>query len=176
MRPEREDTLPWYRQFWPWFIIALPATAVVAGLTTLWIAMQTDDSLVYKSDDGINVVTERNLAAERSANASGLGATVAINADTGAVTASLTATGELPSTSSLSLELMHPTRQTLDLTAELLRAMDNAAGEPVWAGHFSKPPAGRYYVVLSSGDEWRLSGEWSGQASLLLGKSADVSD
>ena len=50
---EREDTKPWYRQFWPWFIIALPASAVVAGLTTVWIAMQTTDSLVVQSDDGV---------------------------------------------------------------------------------------------------------------------------
>ena len=26
------ESIPWYRQFWPWFLIALPATVVVAGL------------------------------------------------------------------------------------------------------------------------------------------------
>lgn len=173
MRPQREDTLPWYKQFWPWFIIALPASAVIAGLTTVWIAMQSDDSLVYKSDDGINVVTERNLAAERTANASGLTAEVMINAETGAVTTSLTAISGLPETSVVRLELLHPTRQHLDLEAELVRAIPNAAGQPTWAGHFVKPPAGRYYIVLSSGDNWRLSGEWNGESSLMLGKSAD---
>lgn len=173
MNRQREDTLPWYRQFWPWFIIALPASAVVAGLYTVWIAMQTDDSLVYKSNDGINVVTERILAAERTANQSGLGATVNINATSGAVTASLTATSDLPVSDKLRLELLHPTRQVFDLESELLRAMPNAAGEPTWAGHFVQQPSGRYYVVLSSGDDWRLSGEWSGEASLALGTSAD---
>ena len=175
MRPEREDTLPWYKQFWPWFIIALPASAVIAGLTTVWIAMQGDDSLVYKSDDGINVVTERNLAAERTANASGLTANVMIDAETGAVTTSLTAESELPETNTVRLELLHPTRQHLDLEAELVRAMANSAGEPTWAGHFVKLPEGRYYVVLSSGNDWRLSGEWNGEPSLTLGKSADGS-
>lgn len=173
MRPEREDTLPWYKQFWPWFIIALPGSAVIAGLTTVWIALQGDDSLVYKSEDGINIVTERNLAAERTANASGLTAHVGINADTGAVTASLTADSAMPETGIIKLELLHPTRQHLDLEAELVRAMANAAGEPTWAGHFVKPPTGRYYIVLSSGDAWRLSGEWNGEPSLTLGKSAD---
>ena len=33
-----EDTVPWYQQFWPWFLILLPASVVVAGLTTLVIA------------------------------------------------------------------------------------------------------------------------------------------
>lgn len=176
MRPEREDTLPWYKQFWPWFVIALPASAVIAGLTTVWIAMQGDDSLVFKSDDGINVVTERNLAAERSATASGLTATVMINAETGAVTTSLTAISNLPATNSIRLELLHPTQQHLDLEAELVRAMDNTAGEPTWAGHFVRPPATRYYVVLSSGDEWRLSGEWNGEPSMTLGTAADDSE
>ena len=27
---EREDTQPWFRQFWPWFIIALLASSVIA--------------------------------------------------------------------------------------------------------------------------------------------------
>ena len=120
MRPQREDTLPWYKQFWPWFIIALPASAVIAGLTTVWIAMQSDDSLVYKSDDGINVVTERNLAAERMANASGLSANVLINTETGAVTTNLTAITDLPETNMMRLELLHPTRQHLDLEADLV--------------------------------------------------------
>ena len=48
--------------------MALPASAVIAGLYTVWIALQTDDSLVYRSDDGINVITARNLRAERTAS------------------------------------------------------------------------------------------------------------
>ncbi len=26
---------PWYKQFWPWFLIALPASVVVASLITV---------------------------------------------------------------------------------------------------------------------------------------------
>ena len=59
-----QDTKPWYRQFWPWFIICLPASAVVASLYTVSLAVRTTDSLVIASDDGMDVVTERNLAAE----------------------------------------------------------------------------------------------------------------
>ena len=32
------DTTPWYRQFWPWFLIVLPGSVVVAALTTVYIA------------------------------------------------------------------------------------------------------------------------------------------
>ncbi len=62
-----EDTLPWYRQFWPWFIISLPATAVVAGIATVIIAVKYDDSLVvdnyYKAGLAINqVLTQQDVA------------------------------------------------------------------------------------------------------------------
>ena len=34
---------PWYRQFWPWFIIALPLSVVIAGFVTLGIAIKHND-------------------------------------------------------------------------------------------------------------------------------------
>lgn len=43
--------LPWYKQFWPWFIIALPASAVVAGFYTLWLAINTPDYLVVDDEE-----------------------------------------------------------------------------------------------------------------------------
>jgi len=86
---DREDTLPWYRQFWPWFIIAPPALTVVAGLYTFWLAVQTTDSLAVRSDAGVNIVTERNLVAEREARRLGLEALVKIDKDSGAVIVTL---------------------------------------------------------------------------------------
>ena len=84
---QHEDTKPWYRQFWPWFIIALPASAVVAGLSTVWIAMQTTDSLVVQSEDGVRNASDRQIAAERLASELGLAAIVAIDSSTGVVSA-----------------------------------------------------------------------------------------
>ena len=43
--------LPWYRQFWPWFIIALPAAAVIAGFVTLWLAISRPDYLVVDEEE-----------------------------------------------------------------------------------------------------------------------------
>lgn len=37
---------PWYRQFWPWFLILLPASAVIAGFFTLYLAMQAPDRII----------------------------------------------------------------------------------------------------------------------------------
>jgi hypothetical protein len=50
INPAPGQDLPWYRQFWPWFIIALPASVVVASFITLWLAISNPDPLVIKVD------------------------------------------------------------------------------------------------------------------------------
>jgi hypothetical protein len=172
---QREDTDPWYRQFWPWFIMALPASAVVAGLYTVCIARQTTDSLVVLSDYGVNVVTEQNTAAEIEASRLGLSAMVAINPETGAVIVTMSSTANVELPDSLQLRMRHPTMVSRDANIELLRAMPNSSGDATWAGHFVKPPAGRYFMTLSSGNTWRLSTEWSGQPQIGL-DTADRQD
>src|SRR5687767_14770013 len=38
-RPVVEQPRPWYREFYVWMLIALPAAALVAGLATLFLAL-----------------------------------------------------------------------------------------------------------------------------------------
>ena len=152
----REDTQPWYRQFWPWFIIALPASAVVAGLTTVWISLQTTDSLVIASDDGMQIVAERRLNAEQLATELNLAAVIEVNLDTGAVQAAMRS-GDFESVpAALELEFSHPAFADRDQLVTLHRALPDAEGNPVWSGHFVNVPDGRWYVTLKSGDDWRL--------------------
>lgn len=58
---------PWYRQFWPWFLIALPATVVVACIFTIKLAIQSGDTLVrddyYKDGLAINESIARDQRA-----------------------------------------------------------------------------------------------------------------
>ena len=42
---------PWYRQFWPWFIIALPASAVIASLISLYLAITRPDYMVVEDEE-----------------------------------------------------------------------------------------------------------------------------
>jgi len=48
---EAGQNLPWYRQFWPWFIIALPTSAVIASFISLWLAVSNPDHLVVDEDE-----------------------------------------------------------------------------------------------------------------------------
>ena len=165
---EREDTKPWYRQFWPWFIIALPASSVIAGLTTVWISLQTTDSLVVQSEDGVKKAADRRISAERLASEMNLAALLEIDTETGVVSAVIRSgdLDEVPAT--LDLEFSHPAFADRDQLLTLNKAMPDASGNPVWVGHFSTISAERYYVVLKAGDEWRLSAEWQGESSLTL--------
>ena len=45
------EGVPWYKQFWPWFIIALPASVVVASFFTLWLAISNPDQLVVDDEE-----------------------------------------------------------------------------------------------------------------------------
>jgi len=49
---------PWYKQFWPWFIIALPASVVIASFFTLWLAISNPDHLVVTDDEYIELKSE----------------------------------------------------------------------------------------------------------------------
>jgi uncharacterized protein len=75
------DVKPWYRQAWPWFLISFPATAVIAGLITLWIAIVTDEGQVisdyYKEGRAVHESVERL----EKAKALGLSANVHLQVD-----------------------------------------------------------------------------------------------
>jgi len=43
-------SLPWYKQFWPWFIIALLSSAVLASFASLYFALRGSDVVLEHSD------------------------------------------------------------------------------------------------------------------------------
>ena len=118
MRPPREDTLPWYKQFWPWFLISLPLSVVIAAIVTINIAIESDDGLV--SDDYYKEGLAIHKDADRAARAAALGiaGVLIYDAETGAVTLTL----EQPlqgDAAALSLRVIHPTLPNQDQSIQL---------------------------------------------------------
>lgn len=148
------DTLPWYRQFWPWFLIALPGSVVVAGLITVYIAFKHADSTVndqyYRDGLAINQVLAQDQLAGR------LGAAAEINWDklTGEVLINLSIQADYPR--QLRLLLLHPTDQSRDLEVTLV---GGAMGH--YRADLERAPQHRYYLRLEPLPErqWRLQGE-----------------
>src|SRR5215467_12274136 len=117
------DTLPWYRQPWPWFLITLPAIAVVGSVTAAVIAVRTDDGVV--AADYYKRGLEINAQLARLERASELGLTLELSAEgmgTGE-RVSLTVIGHrpLPADATVQLRLVHPGREDDDRVMVLAR-------------------------------------------------------
>jgi len=140
---------PWYREPWPWLLMAGPAVVIVAAIATLYLAWSSDDGVVADDYYKRGLVINRVLEREHRGAALGLGADVAIAVD-GAVRVELTGTPAAPAPETLLLKLTHATRAGLDRSATLVRGADGA-----YRSRIAPPPAGRWLVVLE-GDTWRL--------------------
>lgn len=46
---QNTDTKPWFKQFWPWFLISLPGAVVIASMFTITLAVQNAPIIVEKN-------------------------------------------------------------------------------------------------------------------------------
>lgn len=56
--PVETPARPWHREPWPWFIIGLLGSAVIASLITLWIAVTHPDQRVIDDSEYDRVRSE----------------------------------------------------------------------------------------------------------------------
>lgn len=63
-----DQNLPWYKQFWPWFIIALPASVVVASFFTLWLAISNPDQIVLSDEEYLDLKSELKAQTQVTGN------------------------------------------------------------------------------------------------------------
>ena len=146
---------PWYRQFWPWFLIFFPMLAVVAGMFTLYLAIVSNDGLVvddyYKKGLAINV----DLRKDQRANELGLEAAIVFG-DDGVVrlTMSSSKVKELPPSLAMRLALVHPTRAHFDQILDLKPEADGS-----YSAGMERPTKGYWHLRLEDlGGDWRLTG------------------
>jgi len=151
---------PWYRQFWPWFLIALPGSVVIASFVTLWLAISRPNPMVVDDYARIARSTEQRL--ERDQAAAALGVHAEIRLIEGANIVEVRLLPETVAPESLELRLSHPLVEERDQVIKLMRVPGG------WSASL-EPPAGRWYLQLYPGDRsWRLSGELEGQRELVL--------
>lgn len=146
-------TKPWYRHFWPWFILALPATVVVASLATAYIAFRGADSLVDDNYYREGLAINHRLQEARVAAELGLRAEIVFDALSGEVLVALPGYGGEEDL--LQLWMLHPVDSRRDLLIELQRSTP---------GHYRADLeavlANRFYLRLESTEgRWRLNGE-----------------
>lgn len=152
-QPDRPDAVqPWYRQFWPWFVIALPTAVVIASIVTMIIAFTHKDSIVQDNYYKDGLAINQRLAQDERAAALGLEGQLSLDAVTGELRLALQ--GELAALPpALTLQFEHPLHATADF-AVTLRAI-GVAGD--YRADLDQPIDGRWHTTLSpASGEWRL--------------------
>lgn len=148
------DSTPWYRERWPWLLMAGPATVLVAGACTGWLAFAQQDALVvgdyYKKGKAIN----QDLRRDRAAAALNVQVALLYDAAHGVLKGRLSALE--PVRSALQVHLAHATQPDKDLRL-LVR--------PDAAGNFAVPlpllERSRWTVLVEDEKRsWRLEGQW----------------
>lgn len=153
--------VPWYREPWPWILMAGPVLAVVAGFYTFYLAAVGADPLVVDNYYKEGLAINRVLARDRMASQGQYRAVVLLNEERTLVRVQLTG-AELPS--ELHLHFIHPVRSELD------RQVVARSIQPGWYEASAQlADAVRWGLELGDAQQrWRLTGEWRPPASQLV--------
>jgi hypothetical protein len=142
--------LSWYKEHYVWMIIFFPLLAVVGGIITTILAIQSDDGLVvddyYKEGLEINRTLERDqLAVDYQ-----LQADIKLNEVLEEASITLNANSSFVYPENLSVTFLHSTRAGQDKEVSMILTQDNT-----YRGNLSKLSAGKWYVHIQR-DDWRL--------------------
>jgi len=150
----------WYKQFWPWFLILLPASAVVASIITIMLAVNNADSLVvddyYKKALNIN----RDLKKIEFARQQGLSANLDLTGNQLKLMLSLK-NKKLKIPPTLKLLFIHPANSEKDFSVTMVQPsteyqyssyIDNKLQQKMYQNNW-------YLQLLSPDNTWRLNGK-----------------
>ncbi|AWL11954.1 hypothetical protein HMF8227_01479 [Saliniradius amylolyticus] len=147
------DSRPWYKQFWPWFLIAIPVLSIILSSHMLYLAVTTKDSLVvddyYKEGKAIN----RQLAAVRRAQKLGISTELSVSET---VLSLEFISGQPESGTALELFFQHPTLENKDFRVLLTR---DAGG--IYRAELPHQLEGKWKLNLHP-----LNGQWKIQQPL----------
>lgn len=164
-----DQNIEWYKQFWPWFLIFLPGSVVVACIVTITIAVQSADSMVvddyYKHAMQINrdlskseYAKEVNLSGSFLVRANKLELAVSVNKDT------------IKLAPTLMLEFSHPAKADKDFSITLVQLADRPltkSDNKIYARYVSQEnerikslaQAAWYIRLLPLDKDWQLKGK-----------------
>lgn len=138
----------WYKEPWAWLVFILPAIAVVAGISTFFIANTNPDTLVvgdyYKKGKAINLeVTKVKLAQK-------LGMKFALQLHNNELV--IKPTGIEKVFPILNVNFYHPTQAEKDFYLALTQD-----GSGSFRHHFDKSVTGKWRITLTSfEDNWKI--------------------
>ena len=140
---------PWYKQFWPCFIFAIPAISVLLSGMMVYVAVSSPNDLVkedyYKEGLAINrELSKRQLAIDNEIQAS-----LQIDSLTGEV---LITTKNVKA-ETLQLHFNHVIEASRDFQINLIGIADN-----YYRGSLANGLSGKWNLILESVHGWQLIG------------------
>lgn len=163
-----KDNLPWYKQFWPWFLISIPLASIIGGISMIIISIDGADTLVddnyYKEGLAINKQINKTNQAKKL----GLVASLSITDEK----LSMNLSNHEKVNDNLTLFFRHSTIDSRDFILKLQQTSEG--------NYFAllnekqmKNLEGKWYITLEPfSKDWLLNGDWrlpSSQA-FILGK------
>ncbi|WP_334156777.1 FixH family protein [Oryzomicrobium sp.] len=155
----RTSGKPWFREPWPWILMAGPAMVIVAGAITVSLAIKSDDGLVADDYYKRGLAVNQDIGRDRKAAELGLKASVAFGDDRQTLKVQVEHNSSAPLPPSVNLALVHPTRRGQDQVVPL--SLD---GKGTYVGMLKEPivqASGKRHLALEDPEaSWRLVGEW----------------
>lgn len=153
-------SIPWYRQFWVWFVMAVPLCGVVSGLSLVAISSSGHDALVV--DDYYKVGKAINQSLERQQQAQALGLAFALTISNDNLT--LKQSGGTTTITAARVHLYHPTLADLD---QHLVVTADASG--VLRSLLEQPIKGKWQIGIEA-----MDGSWLIQQEFTLPESMPI--
>ena len=155
-----QNSKPWYREPWPWFLMSGPFIVIIAALVSAWIAIRSSDGLVTEDYYKQGLVAGETLTRSKRAEELGIYAGMRLTDDQ--VKIRLTSRqDEKPA--ALNITLSHPTRAGIDQKSVL-----KPSGE-FYIGKLNLPASGHWLVLVE--DEQRT---WRVMGSVMLPATGEV--
>lgn len=160
---------PWWKEPMIWLIAGLPTVAVIASITTYFIAAHEPDGLVKANyqKEGFAMVAPSTPADRLAAE---LGLTARLTARNGQF--ELTLRGDLATRpKQLALTFVHPTQENQDIHILLAHSRELSYIAPT-----PDMGSGKRILVLEPEDRaWRITGHWTAPFSGMTELVADTS-
>jgi hypothetical protein len=153
---------PWYKQFWPWFLICIPLSSFIVGGFVVSFATDGTNSLVV--DDYYKEGKSINARLDKIEKAKELNIQTQLNVSDGLITL-VFLSGAPQSREALKLDFFHVTQEAKDFYVLL-----SADANGIYRASTDKPTSGKWRLRLTPLDE-----TWKVQKKLILPTATAVS-
>ncbi|MFT7461400.1 MAG: hypothetical protein ACI909_004101 [Planctomycetota bacterium] len=145
-----QENKPWYREPYVWLLISFPLAAVLGGIVTIILAIQSDDGLVlddyYKQGMEIN----RTIEKDKIALFHEIHASLQYADDNDQIRLIISAANNFSYPEKLNIKYLNASRKGLD--QEQILGRD---GQNIYLGANPKLARGKWHILIE-GEDWRI--------------------